>query len=186
MTAMAPISVRAEGEKAALGNLVSAMVVGLGTHIADPLARLRHVHGEAVNSKALTNAVGARTLTDYSQFMPAGLSGVAARLYTRLGAANSHAPVFNTVVTNVPGSRVPLYFAGAKMVGMYGLGPVFDSMGLINTIYSYVDTIAISFTADRNAMPDPSAYAQGLRRAYDEMKAAAVPAVKPVKEAKHA
>jgi WS/DGAT/MGAT family acyltransferase len=169
LTAMAPISVRAEGEKASLGNLVSAMVVGLGTHIADPMERLRFVHAEAVNSKALTNAVGARTLTDYSQFMPAGLSGLAARLYTRLGAANAHAPVFNTVVTNVPGSRVPLYFAGAKMVGMYGLGPIFDSMGLINTIYSYVDTIAISFTADRDMMPDPADYANALKHAFEEL-----------------
>jgi hypothetical protein len=184
MTAMAPISVRAEGEKAALGNLVSAMVAPLGTHIADPMERLRYVHGETVKSKALTNAVGARTLTDTSQFMPAGLSGLAARLYTRLGAANAHAPVFNTVVTNVPGSRVPLYFAGAKMVAMYGLGPIFDSMGLINTIYSYVDTIAISFTADRDMMPDPAAYADGLRKAYEELKAAAVPAAKPRRGAK--
>jgi diacylglycerol O-acyltransferase / wax synthase len=187
MTAMAPISVRAEGEKAALGNLVSAMVVGLGTHIADPMERLRFVHAEAVNSKALTNAVGARTLTDYSQFMPAGLSGIAARLYTRLGAANAHAPVFNTVVTNVPGSRVPLYFAGAKMVGMYGLGPIFDSMGLINTIYSYVDTIAISFTADRDMMPEPAAYADGLRQSFEELKSAAIPpATKPKGAKQHA
>jgi diacylglycerol O-acyltransferase / wax synthase len=170
LTAMAPISVRAEGEKAALGNLVSAMVVGLGTHIADPMERLRFVHAEAVNSKALTNAVGARILTDFSQFMPAGLSGVAARLYTRVGAANQHAPVFNTVVTNVPGSRVPLYFAGAKMVAMYGLGPVFDSMGLINTIYSYTDKIAISFTADRDMMPDPAAYAKALTDSFEELK----------------
>ena len=170
LTAMAPISVRAEGEKAALGNLVSAMVVGLGTHIADPMQRLRFVHTEAINSKALTNAVGARALTDYSQLMPAGLSGLAARLYTRLGAANAHAPVFNTVVTNVPGSRVPLYFAGARMVSMYGLGPIFDSMGLINTIYSYVDTIAISFTADRDMMPDPAEYANALRLSFEELK----------------
>ena len=60
LTAMAPISVRGEGEKAALGNLVSAMVVGLGTQIEDPLERLRFVHDEAVNSKAMTNAVGAQ------------------------------------------------------------------------------------------------------------------------------
>jgi diacylglycerol O-acyltransferase / wax synthase len=187
MTAMAPISVRAEGEKAALGNLVSAMVVPLGTHIGDPIERLRFVHGETVNSKALTNAVGARTLTDYSQFMPAGPSGIAARLYTRLGAANAHAPVFNTVVTNVPGSRVPLYFAGAKMVGMYGLGPIFDSMGLINTIYSYVDTIAISFTADRDMMPEPAAYADGLRQSFEELKSAAIPpATKPKGAKQHA
>lgn len=120
----------------------------------------------------MTGAVGARTLTDYSQLIPSGLAGLSARLYTRIGAANAHAPLFNVVATNVPGSRVPLYFSGAKMVAMYGLGPIFDSMGLINTIYSYVDTIAISFTADRDMLPDPQAYADGLRHAFEALKTA--------------
>lgn len=172
LTTMAPISVRGEGEKAALGNLVSAMVIPLGTHIENPVERLRYVHEQAVNSKALTNAVGARTLTDYSQLIPSGLAGLGARLYTRLGAANMHAPVFNTVVTNIPGSRAPLYFAGAKMVKMMGMAPIFDSMGLINAIYSYVDDIAIAFTSDRDMMPDPAAYADCLRASFDELKAA--------------
>ncbi len=180
LTAMAPISVRGQGEKAALGNLVSAMVVGLGTQIADPLERLRFVHDEAVNSKAMTNAVGAKTLADYSQLVPSGLAGLAARLYTRVGAANAHAPAFNCVVTNVPGSRVPMYFCGAKMVAMYGTGPVFDGMGLINPVYSYGDTIAVSFTADRSAMPDPDAYADALRESFAALRAAAMkPAAPP-------
>ncbi|KQS01334.1 hypothetical protein ASG11_16745 [Sphingomonas sp. Leaf357] len=183
LTAMAPISVRGEGEKAALGNLVSAMVVPLGTQIADPLERLRYVHEAAVNSKEMTNAVGARTLADYSQLVPAGLAGLAARLYTRVGAANAHAPVYNTVVTNVPGSRVPMYFCGAKMVAMYGTAPVFDSMGLINPIYSYGDTIAISFTCDRAMMPDPDAYADALRHSFAALKAATMDRPAPVAEA---
>lgn len=172
LSAMAPISVRQDGEKAALGNLVSAMVVSLGTDIADPRARLEHIHADAVNSKGLTNAVGARALTETSQLMPSALAGLGARLYTRLGAANAHAPVFNVVATNVPGSRVPLYFCGAKMLRMLGTGPIFDSVGLINTIYSYVDDIAISFTADRDMMPDPAAYADALRQSFNELKAA--------------
>ena len=174
LTAMAPISVRGDAGKGAMGNQVSAMVVGLGTQIADPIERLRYVHQEAVNSKALTGAVGAKNLADYSQLMPSALAGLAARLYTRIGAANAHAPAFNCVVTNVPGSRVPLYFAGARMVAMYGTGPIFDGMGLINTIYSYGQTIAISFTADREMMPDPAAYADALRDTFAEMRAAVV------------
>jgi WS/DGAT/MGAT family acyltransferase len=186
LTAMAPISVRQEGEKEALGNLVSAMVVGLGTQIADPLERLRFVHGEAVNSKAMTNAVGARTLADYSKLIPSGLAGLGARLYTRVGAANMHAPAFNCVVTNIPGPRVPLYFCGAKMLAMYGTAPVFDSMGLINPVYSYGDTIAISFTADRDMLPDPDNYAQALRDSFEDLKKAAAtqPAARPANENK--
>lgn len=169
LSAMAPISVRAEGEKDALGNLVSAMVVPLGTHIDDPAERLRFIHKETKNSKAMTNAVGARTLTDYSQLLPAALAGLAARLYTRLGVSNLHSPVFNVVATNVPGPRIPLYFAGAKMVRMMGTGPVFDGMGMINAIYSYGTEIAISFTADRDMVPDPSVYAAALQEAFDEL-----------------
>jgi len=169
LSAMAPISVRAEGEKDALGNLVSAMVVPLGTHIENPVERLRFIHKETKNSKAMTNAVGARTLTDYSQFMPAALAGLAARLYTRLGVSNLHSPVFNVVATNVPGPRVPLYFAGAKMVRMMGTGPVFDGMGMINAIYSYGAEIAIAFTADRDMVPDPAVYAAALQEAFDEL-----------------
>ncbi len=172
MTAMAPISVRDDKEKSALGNLVSAMVVNLGTDIEDPAARLAHIHRAAKNSKAMTNAVGARTLTNYSQLIPSGLAGLGARLYTRLGIANAHAPIFNCVATNVPGSRVPLYFAGAKMVKMMGLGPIFDGLGLINTIYSYEKDIAISFTSDRMMIPDPSAYADALRGAFEALKVA--------------
>ncbi|WP_293989009.1 wax ester/triacylglycerol synthase family O-acyltransferase [Sphingomonas sp.] len=183
LTAMAPISVRQEGEKAALGNLVSAMVIGLGTQIEDPLERLRFVHDDAVNSKAMTNAVGAKTLADYSKLIPSGLAGLGARLYTRVGAANMHAPAFNCVVTNVPGSRVPLYFAGARMVAMYGTAPVFDSMGLINPVYSYGDTIAVSFTADRDMLPDPDVYADALRSSFEALKAAALKTPAPKKEA---
>jgi WS/DGAT/MGAT family acyltransferase len=184
LTAMAPISVRGDAGKGAMGNQVSAMVVGLGTQIADPVERLRFVHQEAVNSKALTGAVGAKNLADYSQLMPSALAGLAARLYTRIGAANAHSPAFNCVVTNVPGSRVPLYFAGARMVGMYGTGPIFDGMGLINTIYSYGQTIAISFTADREMMPDPAAYADALKGTFEAMRAAIVkPSALPPVEA---
>ncbi len=181
MTAMAPISVRQEGEKGALGNLVSAMVVQLGTQIADPLERLKAVHENTIASKALTNAVGARTLTEYSQFLPSALAGLGARLYTRLGLANRITPVFNCVVTNVPGPRQPIYMAGAKMVGQIGTGPIFDGMGLIHPVYSYGDAIAISFTSDREMIPDPGFYADCLQASFDALKAAALapPVAKP-------
>lgn len=190
MTAMAPISVRTEGEKGSMGNQVSAMVVGLGTHIADPVERLTYVHGEAENSKAMTHAVGARTLAEYSKLLPSALAGLGARLYTQLGLAEQTSQAFNTVVTNVPGPRVPIYMAGAKLVVQYGTGPIYDGMGLIHPVYSYGDTIAVSFTADRDVLTDPAFYAQCLRESFDELKAAAstgsAPAPKTPKAAKAA
>jgi hypothetical protein len=82
---------------------------------------------------------------------------------------------------------VPLYFCGAKMLAMYGTAPVFDSMGLINPVYSYGDTIAVSFTADRDMLPDPDNYAQALRDSFEALKAAATqPATKSANENKAA
>lgn len=173
MLAMAPISVRGEGEKGAMGNLVSAMIVALGTDVADPVERLAAVHASTKNSKAMTNAVGARTLSEYSKLMPAALAGLGARLYTSLGLAQRVDQPFNVVVTNVPGSRVPLYMSDAKLVVQMGFGPISDGMGMIMAIYSYGDTIAISFTSDRDMIPDPAFYGDCLQASFDELLAAA-------------
>jgi len=183
MTAMAPISVRAEGEKGSMGNLVSAMIVGLGTHIASPLERLAYVHREAENSKAMTHAVGARTLAEYSKLMPSALAGLGARLYTRLGLANQTSQMSNCVVTNVPGPRVPIYMAGARMVVQYGIGPIFDGMGLIHPVYSYGDKMTVSFVADRDTMPDPAFYAECIRSSFEDLRKAAVDAKQPTTDA---
>ena len=92
------------------------------------------------------------------------------------------------MVTNVPGPPVPLYFCGAKMVRMAGTGPVFDGMGLINAVYSYAGEIAIAPTADRDQMPDPNVYIDGLRKAFQALKAATaklIPATRRKKEQAH-
>jgi hypothetical protein len=83
------------------------------------------------------------------------------------------------VATNVPGSRVPLYFAGARMVTMMGTGPIQDGMGLINSIFSYENSIAISFTTDRQMIPDPAEYAKCIRDAFDELKASVAATGRP-------
>ncbi len=171
LVTMAPVSVRSEGERGSMGNQVTAMSVSLGTHVADPVGRLQFVRQSALDSKALTNAVGARQLADYTKFLSPVTTGLAARLYTRMGLANRFYPVFNTVVTNVPGPQMPLYSAGAKLVTQYGLGPVFDGVGLFHPVFSYCGHITIAANACRDMMPDPEFYADCLQDSFDELKA---------------
>ncbi len=173
LVAMAPISVRSEDESGSAGNKVSMMSVTLFSDESVPLERLRKVHRGTRASKATAEAVGARTLTDVSQFVPGALAGLAARLYTRLGLANAVRPFLNTVITNVPGPQIPLYFSGSRMVGFYGMGPVMDGMGLIHPVFSYSGRISISFTACRDMLPDPAFYAECLQAAFDELREAA-------------
>ncbi|MCU1504461.1 MAG: wax ester/triacylglycerol synthase family O-acyltransferase [Ilumatobacteraceae bacterium] len=171
LLAMTPVSVRAENERSALGNMVSAMVVSLATNVAEPLERLAAVHASTTSSKELTNAIGARNLTDLSQLAPGALIGLGSRLagqFARRGMSRA----VNTVVTNVPGPRQPLFFAGAELLRNFGLGPVGDGMGLINVVGSYEGQFVLSFTADREIMPDPEHYADCITGSFEELAAA--------------
>ena len=170
MTAMAPISVRTEGEKNTMGNQVSAMIAPLGTHIDNAADRMAYVFDQTSRSKEMTSALGARQMTEASKVSPALFMALGAQLYSRLGVANYMVrPVINTVVTNVPGPPVPIYQAGAKLVSMQGLLCLLDGMALGHVVQSYVKEATITFTADRDVMPDPEFYSQCLRESFEEM-----------------
>jgi len=174
MTAMAPISVRSTDEKGTMGNQVSAMIAPLGTHLADPAERLAYVFSQTRNSKALTNAIGARTMTEVSKVNPLLYMALGAQLFNRISLAHRLAMPFNTVVTNVPGPPVPIYSAGARMESMaLSLICLTDGLGLAHVVQSYVDEAIISFTACRDIMPDPEFYSECLQESFDEMLAAA-------------
>ncbi|MEM6266337.1 MAG: WS/DGAT domain-containing protein, partial [Pseudomonadota bacterium] len=174
MTAMAPISVRTTDEKGAMGNEVAAMIAPLGTHLADPIERLEYVFSQTKNSKALTNALGARRMTEMSKVNPALFMALGARLFGRVSLAHRFAVPFNTVVTNVPGPPVPIYSSGARMESMaLALIPLNDGLGLAHIVESYCDELVISFSACRDIMPDPEVYAQCLQESFDELLAAA-------------
>jgi diacylglycerol O-acyltransferase / wax synthase len=176
LTAMAPISVRGGGEKGDMGNQVAAMIAPLGTHIADPLDRLDYVFSQTTNSKAMTDALGARNMTEMSKVSPALFLALGAQLYTRLGLANRVALPFTTVVTNVPGPPVPIYSAGARLESMMGLLCLTDGLGLGHVVQSYVKEATISFTACRKLLPDPEFYAQCIEDSFNELRLAAATA----------
>ena len=173
LTAMAPISVRSGTEKGDMGNQVAAMIAPLGTHIEAPLERLAYVYGQTTNSKAMTDAIGARNMTEMSKVSPALFMALGAQLYTRLGLANRVGPPFTTVVTNVPGPPVPIYSTGARLESMMGLVCLTDGMALGHVVQSYVKEATIAFTACRKVMPDPEFYAQCIEDSFNELREAA-------------
>ncbi len=170
LTAMAPISVREKDEKGDMGNQVAAMVAPLGTHIADHRERLEFVHAQTVNSKAMTDAMGARNMTEISKVSPALFMSLGARLYTELGLAERVKQPFSTVVTNVPGPPVPIYSTGARLESQMGLVCLTDGMGLGHVVQSYVDEATISFTACRDLLPDPDFYIECIRESFEELR----------------
>lgn len=176
MVAMAPINIRTKDKLGTAGNQISTMTVMLRSDIESPMERLFAVHEGTRHAKELNQAIGAKTMTDYSQFIPSALTASAARLASSWGVANRVRPIYNCVVTNVPGPQIPLYFTGAKMLASTGLGPAADGMGLFNVISTYQGRMSIGFTCCREMMPDPAFYSQCIRDAFEELKSAVLDA----------
>jgi WS/DGAT/MGAT family acyltransferase len=171
---MAPISTRTADQAGTAGNQVSAMIVTAGTHVADPKERLAVVQASTHASKAASEAVGARELSQFSEFLPGGLAALAARTAAEFQMANRTQPVINTVISNVPGPQVPLYFAGARLVTFFGGAGVGDGMGLLHGVSSYCGQLILSMVSDRDMMPDPGHYADLLEESFAALEQATI------------
>jgi hypothetical protein len=83
------------------------------------------------------------------------------------------APLANCAITNVPGSRVPLYLQGARLTYLSAIMPISDGMGLVFSVTGYNDTIVVSFTGCAEQLPDPEVLAQCLRDSFQDYLALA-------------
>ena len=181
---MVPISTRTAEQAGTAGNQVSVMVADLGTHIVDARERLVAVHESTAASKAASEAVDATVLTSLAEMMPGNLAVLGARLASQFDTATRTTPIVNTVVSNVPGPQVPLYFAGARLVTFFGGAAVVDGMGLLHGITSYCGEVIISIVSDREMLPDPAVYAECIDRSHAALVAATIGASAPSGRAK--
>ena len=154
-----------------MGNQVSAMLVQLPTTEPDPIKQLNKIHQSTQQAKSYQNAISAKQLIDYAEFIPFALGAQSTRLYTRMQVSKKHRPFFNLVITNVSGPQVPLYMNGHKMLAHMGMAPVFDGMGLIMPVFSYNGMISISPTVAANVMPDVDKLAKYIREAANCLEA---------------
>ena len=76
----------------------------------------------------------------------------AARVTFSLAATRK--PIWNLVVSNVPGPQFPLYCAGARLVANYPVSVITDGMGLNITVMSYYGHLDFGIVADREQMRD--------------------------------
>lgn len=174
LVASIPTSVRDEGDRD-YGNRVSSMFAALHVEIDDPIERLRAIAHSMVGAKQLHEEMGGTTLDDWAQVAAPALFSRAMRFYTRLRVGERLRPAINLIVSNVPGPPWPLYLAGARLVALYPLGPIFDDCGLNLSVISYLDHIDFGFLASRELIPDVADLAAAVPQALTElMKSAGV------------
>jgi len=154
LRAMVPVSIRIGDEADPWTNRVSAIVAELPTDCDDPLERVARCHQAMQKAKRQFELIPATELVDLTQYSTPVLATAAVRLASRLRLANRVAQPFNLVISNVPGPREPLYFAGAKLRHQFPVSIVTDGQGLNTTVVSYLDRLDFGFIADRELIPD--------------------------------
>jgi hypothetical protein len=93
--------------------------------------------------------------------------------------ADRHRPVHNLVISNVPGPPFPLYFAGARLLAIYPMGPIFDGAGLNLTVMSYLDHVDFGFLVCRELVNDVDDLAAAVPDALGKLVKAADALDKP-------
>jgi hypothetical protein len=140
-----------DGDPAA--NQVSNMFVNLPVDIADPVEQLLSIHRGSLGAKEVQGSVGTHLISDIIELIPATLFQLTTRLYSASGLADRLAPVHNLIVSNVKGSPVPLYMAGARVTAMFPFGPLMEGTGLNVTVLSNNGEMNIGLIACPELVP---------------------------------
>jgi WS/DGAT/MGAT family acyltransferase len=189
LVAAMPVSLREAGasDAANLGNQVSMSLVELGTHIAHPLKRMNAIMASTAKVKTSMQSLKGLLPTDYPSLLAPWLVGGAAKAalnaYGKSGLASRLPMMANLAISNVPGTPVPLYLAGAKIVSFHPLSIVLHGLALNITIQSYAGQVDFGIVAGQQALPDAqelaSAVEEAFRQAQALMGAPAVPVKTP-------
>jgi diacylglycerol O-acyltransferase len=180
LVAMVPISVRSESERDALGNRISALLVSLASGVEDTATRLQQIRLGMQSAKEQSRSIGSEVFAGWAEVIFPAVATRLSRLVTNLRVFDHLAPIFNLIVSNVPGPDFPLYLAGARMVAMYPVGPIVEGVGVNVTVFSYLDTMYVGVQACWDLTPDIDAIARGLGESLDELVEAADRRDRPV------
>ena len=168
---MVPVSVRTPEQFGTFGNRVSTMIVELPTDEADPAARLQRVHETMRSAKERHQALPATLLQDANEIIPPALLARASRVTARLAVTRGLRRADNIVISNVPGSPVPLFLAGAKLEAHYPISAIIDGVGINITVLSYRDQLDFGVVVDREMVDDAWELIARLKAAHEELYA---------------
>ncbi len=174
LVAMVPMSTRSPADAGVLGNKVHAMLVSLATTVADPVERLRTISSGATLAKEQSRVLSEDLLREWAQLAVPALSSRVARLAGNLRLFDHVPPLFNVLVSNIPGPEVPLWCAGARLVALYPVGPLADGVGLNITVISYSGTLYVGVLGCRSLVPEVDHLAHHIADALGELVKVAV------------
>jgi diacylglycerol O-acyltransferase len=160
-----------------LGNQISFLPVALPLDIEDPLQMLRAV---AERTTIMKSARAAGLVALAAAWLGMAPPPLQALFWQNIPLIPLPLPLFNMICTNVPGSPVPLYSMGRRMLTSYPHVPTGYELGIGCAAQSYDGKIFFGLTSDSDAAPDADRLRDFLRISFAALcRAARVQARKP-------
>lgn len=145
LTAFVPVSLRKDDTDS--GNQISFMLANLATNVADPEKRIRIINASIQANKERFSRMNQKEIINYSivVHMMSMLNLISGIMPKRQG--------FNLIISNVPGSKEPLYWNGAQLDAMYPLSVLMDGQAMNITFSSYLDKMEFGIVANTRTLP---------------------------------
>jgi len=160
--AMVPVNLRPLEEAAKLGNHFGLVVLSLPVGIENPLERMMEVKRRMDDLKNSPEAVVGFTLLELMGMSPTQIEKLAIQFFAMKSTL---------VLTNVPGPRQKLYFAGSPIERIMFWVPQAGHLGMGVSIFSYAGSVNVGVMTDYGLVPDPERIAHFIEEDFAEMLA---------------
>lgn len=145
LIAWVPYSMRKD--ESAAGNQFAFILCNLGTHLENPLSRLKLVNSSMNDGKQRFGRMTQPEAINYS------LIAYSWELVNVLTNAYPKKQAFNLIISNVPGSKKKLYWNGAELRALYPASILFNGQAINITLASYLDKIEFGIVACSKTLP---------------------------------
>jgi hypothetical protein len=143
------------------GNHVTAARLVIPLDVADPVDRIRQVHG-------ITRAGLGEPATPYLMTILGGVGRMSGGGGARLLSAVQKGT--DLVASNLPGPSFPVYLSGAEIRSIIPFGP--RAGAAVNvTMMSYAGACHVGINSDPAAVSDPDAFVAHVRASLEELAA---------------
>lgn len=164
LVASVPVAIRKDDGEAG-GNAISFANVKLGTELDDIRERFELIRRSSVAGRGYLKQMTTAALITYTVLISSP------QMLTRLpGLASRVPPIYNVIISNVPGPGRKLYFLGAEMEAYYPISALAHGQALNITVMSYAGGLYFGFTACPDRVPSIQKLAVYMGDALDELE----------------
>lgn len=171
ITIQMPVNLRKDGDKEA-GNKLGIVLVKLAEPTDDPFVRLREIGFTLRNVRNQIDGVPGTSVEQYSV-----LSAMLGELIDKVGLSDTLPVNGHTLVSNVPGSKTPLYLKGAKLEQMYPISTLAPGLRMNITLFSYAGKLHFGIVATQD-MEELDTLAQYMEEEFQNLESAVFEASK--------